>query len=80
MRRYLERWPLVIVGLGLIGWAVAKSSSSEGRAYLLGIGALLLGAGLALIIRHDVEDAHPRRRRSSSSEDVWKAPDVPAYP
>lgn len=49
----LSRWPLLVVGLVLIGWAVAltdQDHSSEARAVLYGIGCLLLGAGLAVLL------------------------------
>lgn len=53
--RLILRWPLAIVGLVIIGWAVTKLSdqrdTSDARALLLGIGCVLLGAGLADIIR-----------------------------
>jgi hypothetical protein len=54
MNRILERWPLTIVGLILIGWAAAnlsgESETSEGRAVVLGLGVFLLGAGTTLVI------------------------------
>jgi hypothetical protein len=54
MSRFLERWPLIIVGLILMGWAVThlsdQQSTSETQALVLGLGVFLLGAGTALVI------------------------------
>lgn len=60
------RWPLLLIGLAVIIAAVATLSSgedrSDARALLLGVGAILLGAGLVRLVyadRHDPPDPPP---------------------
>jgi hypothetical protein len=54
MSRILERWPLTIVGLILIGWAASTladhGSTSTMTGVVLGLGVFLLGAGTTLVI------------------------------
>jgi hypothetical protein len=48
-----KRWPLLVVGLLTIGWAISIQTDqdpTESRALLFGVGAVLLGAGLAVVI------------------------------
>lgn len=52
-RELARRWPLLIAGLALVGWAVKlvdTSDPSDARALLFGVGCVLTGAGLALVI------------------------------
>lgn len=60
MRRFFARWPLLITGLIVIGWAVTQltpeSDKSDPRALLLGVGCVLLGAGLVMVVRGDHRD------------------------
>lgn len=51
----LKRWPLLVIGIILIGWGT-KLSSSDGRALLFGSGSIVLGAGLAVIIMNYAND------------------------
>jgi hypothetical protein len=50
----LGRWPLLTVGVLLVGWAVQfladAGDRSDARALVLGVGAMLMGAGLVLIV------------------------------
>lgn len=52
---WLGRWPLLLLGLCIIGAGVALSDgqgdASDARALLLGIGAVCVGAGIVLISR-----------------------------
>jgi hypothetical protein len=54
LSRFLERWPLTIVGLILIGWAGATLAGEEAalstRFVVLGLGVFLLGSGTTLVI------------------------------
>lgn len=63
-RRLLDRWPLTLVGLVLIGWASANlgdgPSSSTADGVVLGLGVFLLGAGTALIILGVGRNGHDR--------------------
>lgn len=54
-RQVVMRWPVLIAGLALIGWGVAlvdTTDPSDARALLLGVGCVLVGAGLALVVGH----------------------------
>jgi hypothetical protein len=52
--RFLDRWPLTLVGLILIGWSVAHLSdealTENARFVVLGLGVFVLGAGTCLVI------------------------------
>ena len=54
MYDFFKKWPLLLAGLTLVGWGVTslvdESDTSDPRAFVLGIGAMLMGSGLALII------------------------------
>jgi hypothetical protein len=69
--RYIKdafaRWPLLIAGLLLVWWSVQfladEGDRSDARALVLGLGALLMGAGLVLVVRgppdrNDDDDRH----------------------
>lgn len=66
MRDALTRWPLLLVGAGLIGWAVQLADTrdpSDARALLFGVGCVTLGAGLTAALR--------RRRDDDDDYDDW---------
>ena len=53
--RALARWPLLLVGLVICTYGVVELAEAEdrsdARAFVLSLGAVLLGAGLALDVR-----------------------------
>jgi hypothetical protein len=59
----LGRWPLLIAAVVCIGagmsFDVAANDTEETRAYLLALGAVLLGAWVALLAAHDYRGAEP---------------------
>lgn len=55
MREFWTRWPLLVIGGVLVAYAATSlvdlGDPSDARALLLGIGSMLLGAGLVLIVQ-----------------------------
>lgn len=53
MNKDLARWPLLLVGLTVLGFAVAlfgdREDPSDARALLLGLGCVMVGAGIVLV-------------------------------
>jgi hypothetical protein len=60
---WLKRWPLLLVGLTIIGAGIgllgADQDPSDARALLLGIGASLVGAGIVQVVRDEPRDPPP---------------------
>lgn len=63
----LRRWPLLAAGLAVLGVDLALLSGGEralALALLLGVGSVMVGAGIANVLRHPPErDASDERDR-----------------
>lgn len=56
----LRRWPLLAAGLAVLGVDLALLGDGEralALALLLGVGAVMVGAGIANVLRHPPEPA-----------------------
>lgn len=60
MKDAFHRWPLLVVGIVLIGWSVKltidSGDSHDARVLLTGIGCVMLGAGLAVVFMYPHDD------------------------
>lgn len=67
----LRRWPLLLVGLAVLGWAVllAPPGDPDTVVALTIVGAVLLGAGIVRVVlehrhdRHQTDDDEHRHTR-----------------
>lgn len=67
MNDNLRRWPLLAVGLAVItaGAALAdRDNPSATRAFLLGVGAVIVGAALVLVVWKQPDPLPPRDPRA----------------
>jgi uncharacterized membrane protein HdeD (DUF308 family) len=65
----LSRWPLLVTGLTVIalglGLFVDGDDKSDALALLLGVGCVLVGAGIVRVVEHDDHD----RTRDDAADD-----------
>ena len=63
----LGRWPLLLAAVvciaGGLSFDVAAADTEETRAFLLAIGAVLMGSWVALLAAHDYAGREPDRGR-----------------
>lgn len=62
----LSKWPILIVGIIMLGWGVKlvdTKDPSDARSLLIGIGCLLLGVGLGEVLRKDSDDTQKNKKR-----------------
>lgn len=81
---YLRKWPLLIVGLMCLGWAMTladRDDPSDMRALLLGVGAVIVGTGLTLVVLGFDDSRHRHRHNDHQhEEDKQKESDAQETP
>jgi hypothetical protein len=67
----LKKWPLLIVGIVMLGWGVKlvdQKDPSDARSLLIGLGCLLLGVGLGEVLRKDCGDKETENSKGINKE------------
>jgi hypothetical protein len=73
----LSKWPLLVTGLAVIALSVGllgeQDEKSKVLALMLGLGSVLVGAGIVRVVEHDGKAHEPQREREPWSDDEQPA-------